>query len=697
MRLSADRMALNKLFAVDGEQFVVPPYQRPYAWGPEQVDELWDDVISTMGSGHFIGSIVLNDEHDGRPQVIDGQQRLTTLMMLLGLIRDEYYSLGAQVRGRPQRLMISDDFEVGDAKWKLRSGDANWQVLRDFVLRPPDDPERQDWDEARQLPRERMARNQSLLDNAKRMRERISSYMGGSTTEQQVAKLEELEKYISRGLEFVTIKVGSVADAFLLFETLNDRGLQLSAGDLLKSHLLSRIAQAHDEQAAVDDAADEWDGLLTDIGANTDITRFLRHYLLIDRPSVRKDGVFDQFKEEVKLVGPDHLLRRLRTFGQLYGEFVEPQRVSDPNVQSVLRDLATLRATQCYIALMPARRWLSSDEFVAFARLAEVVTYRYSTIAQQDSKELERTYHRAAKMLEDSHGNRHQEARAELVRVLPGSEQFIGSFMAAQMGTQYVLRYTLRRIEEHLLAPSSVEREWRANELVHIEHIMPQSLTVSWRQQLGDQVDEHRAHVNRWGNLTLLYSRINQEISNGPFERKKLEYLQSEVVLNHYVAEYDVWDIDAIESRQRWLAQLADQVWSVESLEGARASIPSTSPADYYDLQLTDRERELFDQFCLETSAEDLQALAMRVDGHEQLLLDAGDHELHDQARRIAGRLRRLLSQSHGLEARGRALSRGAIEYFCELDDANPDSLDDDERVVQAVLSALRIEPDSAN
>jgi len=694
MDLSVDRMALNRLLAVDGEQFQVPPYQRPYAWGPEQIDELWDDIVSTLGSGHFIGSIVLNTEDKHRPQVIDGQQRLTTLLMLLGLIRDQYHALNADIRNRPQRLMISDEFETGEAKWKFRNGDVNWPVFRDFVLRPPGDPVRHDWNDGSHLSRESRARNQPFFSNATRLAERLEEYTVGLEDKAKIDKLSRLETYISRELEFVTIRVGTVADAFLLFETLNDRGLQLSAGDLLKSHLLSRMAQVHNSREAVDDAADEWDGLLGDIGTRTDITRFLRHYLLMSRPSVRKDGVFDRFKEEVGETGPDILLKRLRTFGQLYGEFVEPERVSDLDVQRVLKDLATLRATQCYIALMPARRWLSSERFVEFARLAEVVTYRYSTIAQQDSKELERTYHRAAKLLEESGGTAYEEARQELKSVLPNSEQFVGAFMRAQMGTQYVLRYTMQRLEEYLLKPSAVEKEWKANDLVHIEHIMPQTLTEEWRDVLGDRVDEHRAYVNRWGNLTLLYSRINQSISNGSFDRKRFEYRRSEVELNQYFVDQEVWDLEAIEDRQRWLAELADQVWSVGVLEGASPTIPRIPGPVSVDGSLTDAERRLFESLCVETSSEDLLAQVRRVDGHEQLLLEAGDAELRDQATRIGNWLRELIDQSHRLDARGRALVRGAVEYFCELDDADPDGLDDDERVVRSVQAVVGVEPD---
>lgn len=579
MDLSAERVTLNKLFAVRGEQFTVPPYQRPYAWEPEHVDELWHDIIGTMDKGHFLGSVVLNVENEECPQIIDGQQRLTTLALILALIRDLYWELSDKRHNRPHSLLVADQYATGDDVWKLRTGDVNWKVFRDFVLREPQDTTRHTWTDRKDLTRTEQARNEAIFTNLQRLHDRLRSYVSDENPQKQAQDLERIETSIVNRLEFVVIKVGSVADAFLLFETMNDRGLQLSAGDLLKNHLLARTADEHKSREAVDEAADEWEGLLEDIGVNTDITRFLRHYLLIQYPEVRKDDVFDRFKGHVKEMGPDSILRRLRTFGRIYGEFVDPTRCNNEIVREVLEDLATLRAVQCYIALMPARHELSDEDFVRFARLTEILTYRYSTITQLGANELERSYHLAAKALAKVSDDPTQleVAWERLIRMIPDSTQFMAAFQAAQMGRQYNLRYTLRRIEEHLVEPSSVEKTWKPPTTVHIEHIMPQTLSQQWTNDLGEWADEHEGYVNRWGNLTLLYDEFNREASNRPFGEKKQAYAKSELVLNRYLAEYSVWNPDAIQKRQRWLAELADQIWSVEAIEGRKITIPDLS------------------------------------------------------------------------------------------------------------------------
>lgn len=84
MKITADKTDLNALLGVPNRQLCVPPFQRPYAWEPEQIDELWDDLTQTLDEGHFMGSVVLTSEDKLSPVIIDGQQRLTTLMILLG-------------------------------------------------------------------------------------------------------------------------------------------------------------------------------------------------------------------------------------------------------------------------------------------------------------------------------------------------------------------------------------------------------------------------------------------------------------------------------------------------------------------------------------------------------------------------------------------------------------------------------------
>ena len=138
MRINAEKTNLNELLGIPNRQFVIPPYQRPYAWEPEQIDELWDDLVQTLGSGHFMGSIVLNCESPEAPEVIDGQQRLTTLLLLLALIRDQYATLKPDLVYRVQQFLENTHADA-EGRFKLRTGNANWPVFRDFVLRRPDD------------------------------------------------------------------------------------------------------------------------------------------------------------------------------------------------------------------------------------------------------------------------------------------------------------------------------------------------------------------------------------------------------------------------------------------------------------------------------------------------------------------------------------------------------------------------------
>ncbi len=149
MQLSAGKQSLSQLLGGMDQQLVVPPYQRPYAWGREQVDDLWDDVMSSLDGSHFMGSIVLNAENSNRPQVIDGQQRLTTLFILVRVMQDRLRELGVNDQADAlYQLLYANQFAKGDERYRLRTGDANWPIFRDYVLRRHDDPARKRWSEA---------------------------------------------------------------------------------------------------------------------------------------------------------------------------------------------------------------------------------------------------------------------------------------------------------------------------------------------------------------------------------------------------------------------------------------------------------------------------------------------------------------------------------------------------------------------
>jgi hypothetical protein len=276
---------------------------------------------------------------------------------------------------------------------------------------------------------------------------------------------------------------------------------------------------------------------------------------------VLKDGVFDLFKKDVAERGPQSLLDELLSMARFYGQFVNPDNAEGTATRDVLADLVTLRAVMCYTPLLAARRFaVAEEDFVRFARLAETLTFRYSTICGKGSKDLEGIYHRAARSLWDSGGKDVATARKILIDAMPGREEFLAAFRRQFMGQKYIVDYVLRKIEASL---DTEEKATRSTKAVHVEHILPQSPNDDWKAVLGARLPEHEAYVNRWGNLTLLGGKKNVKASNFGFEKKRAIYETSAIQLTKRLATGDNWSLDAIEQRQAELAMLADTVWTV--------------------------------------------------------------------------------------------------------------------------------------
>ena len=551
------------------------------------------------------------------------------------------------------------------------------------MLRSPNDEKRRNLDDIGLLDQDTLARNAPLIDNLRRMRTRLSDHLASLDAEEQAAWIQTFDKSLAGKVELVVIEVRDLADAFLLFETLNDRGLQLSAADLLKSHLLGQIAKKASEEE-VEEAAIQWDEMLEDLGVNVDVSRFLRHYLLGSLQAVKKDEVFGHFKTLVAKRDAGWVLSDIRKAAKLYGEFEDPSRLKHEPTSRVLTDLRTLRASLGYIALLPARRYLSEDDFVEFAKLAEVLIYRYSSVVGLGTNDLERKYRDAAHLLNKSEGADLERARRVLIAAIPDSKTFRLAFENMSMGTQYLLRYTLQRIEEHI-APS-VEKKIKANTLVHIEHIMPQKLSDSWRRSLRQEVEFHDDYVNRYGNLTLLYWKLNIPASNNGFGVKKKHYRKSQVEMTKKLLDEGRWGPEQIEARQRWLAEIADEVWAIPKASSSAAPGEGGQALERFRAALGDRWARV-SEFCVESSPEELLALSEQLPGH----LAGSEHA--STAAALAARLQALLDDWEDLDGAERSVVTGASGYFLEVDDEASDltvgGLGDDEVVIRAAEAAL--------
>lgn len=645
---------------------------------------MWEDLLENAATGHFLGSLVLSNEDEFRPLVIDGQQRLTTLMILMSALRDACHERGlTDLVARIDKRLTADDLAHGDDFFKFNTGSVNWPIFRDYVLRTPTDEKRRNLDSLDALDHDTLARNARLIDNLRRMRAHLAAHLETVEPEGQAAWLKSFDTSLATKVELVVIEVRELADAFLLFETLNDRGLQLSAADLLKSHLLGQIAKKASEEE-VEGAALQWDEMLEDLGVNVDVSRFLRHYLLGTLQTVKKDEVFGHFKSLVAKSDADWVLVDLRKAAKSYGEFEDPSKLKHEPTKRVLTDLQTLRATVCYIALLPARRYLSEEDFVEFAKVAETLTYRYSSVVGLGTNDLERKYRDAAQLLLKSEGAALQEARAVLIGAMPDSATFRLAFESMRMGTQYLLRYTLQRVEEHI--DPSVEKKIKANTLVHIEHVMPQKLSNSWREALGGDLEFHDEYLNRYGNLTLLYWSLNIPASNNGFEDKKKHYEKSQVEITKMLLDEPTWGLNQITARQKWLAEVADAVWAVPPTGTVLDSTSQPTALERFKDEVGERW-ERVSAFCVETSPEEVLDLAEQLPGHQA---KAGDVTA---AAKLSSRLQVLLEGWDDLDGSARTVVVAAVGYFLESDDEAHDSTElglvDDEAIVSAAEIAL--------
>jgi hypothetical protein len=557
MEIDATRRSVKQVFT-SGDQIEVPPYQRPYAWTSSEIDQLWTDLLEAGADGYFLGPLVIfRDNERQKRLVIDGQQRLTTLQILLALVRDRYVQMDSPKYKNPNSLIHTAEYAIGDDQFRLKSGRANWRILRDCILREPSDSSRLDLEKPstrKALPTIEWKRNKNLLNARTRLLGHLDSHL--QQAPDPARALEALDDLLAKKVDLVAIEVTGLADAFLLFETLNDRGLRLSAADLLKSHLLRRFDEKVNDDGQVEAAATEWDELVDTLGGG-DMTRFLRHYLLATNEKVRKASIYDFFVRETQQVGPQQMLTDLQLMGEYYSQFLDPGTVSDVKVADALRDLKDTGVVTHYVTLLPARRYLQDKDFLAFARLCERLSFRWF-VCGLNAQELESVYQAAAEMLTRSRGGQLDEASATLTSRLPGDDQFFARFRVQAMGVKYVARYALRKLEAALRSRS--EFAIKPAFEVHIEHIMPVTPTDFW-VSLAPSDTDYQDTVARWGNLTLLHQAPNQEIQNGPWSVKRDEYRRSDALITRELAELDSWDASHIEQRQDWMSLLALHVW----------------------------------------------------------------------------------------------------------------------------------------
>lgn len=589
MKFTPTTLTINQLFNSANEQYVIPTYQRRYSWSDKQIWELIDDVSQVDGGDqHLLGMIVCLAGHHkaglNHLEVVDGQQRLTTIVILLECIRQRLEQEGDKDAARDIATLLSAVPPSGKPVSKVSLDSIDAAEFRALVMQ-----ETREFKNERLVHAFREVREEAIKQNTV---EAIRTFLYKLRNQAVVIRLD----------------VSEARDAFKLFETINNRGLRLSPTDIVKNFLLGNAARFG--AAPLDEARRGWTDLLRYLdGTNSDA--FFRYYLMsILLVRIKKSEVVSRFKKlfmtQVKEAAtlpdrhtydePDEqddddsangddesaaesavaqqpkvsfskFLSRLVSCAKNYGEIVQA-KTADQRIDRHLRNLRMIKAVQTYGFLMHLRVGGCDDkQFLKVLKLTENFVLRRH-VSRERANETERLFARLCGVDAKSP----LEATTKEYRELcPSNEKFENEFANASFSANLIdrARYCLGRIE--------ADKHGKYDEIevlgpgeVHVEHVMPLKIRSKkakrqfgdWVAYLGDGAEAHHPKfVDRIGNMTLFAGALNIGASNNPFARKKAAYKKSAILLTRELSKCSKFKFKDINRRSRDLAEKAVELW----------------------------------------------------------------------------------------------------------------------------------------
>lgn len=587
-------------FLHKSSQFVVPIYQRTYSWTEKQCQQLWDDVIRAgtdeAVSVHFVGSIVYIQ--DGLSQVvnqapllvIDGQQRLTTVTLLLEALAralgDEEPLEGFSAE-KIRSYQLVNSLEKNDKYFKLLLSDTDRDTLKAII-------------QNREIPQSHSIKT---VQNFEFFQNKLAELDGNLIPVcLGLAKLMLVDIALNRDTD----------NPQLIFESMNSTGRELSQADLIRNFILMGLD--HELQTELYEVY--WRPMERQFGQEAydrQFDGFIRNYLTFKTGSQPRLGdVYESFKAYAIQQGLDpasvrSLVHEVKIFADYYCRIALGQE-KDANLHAAFQDIAQeLNTTVSFPLILSMygdfeQGVLSQADFLTSVRLIESYVFRRA-VCGLETKSMNKTFAEFNKHIDKEHYLESIMAHFMLLksyRRFPLDDEFNMRIKLKDMYYFSSKTYWLKRLE-------NFGRKERVSVAEYtIEHIMPQNpnLSPEWMKSLGDHWQEiQKKYLHTIGNLTL--TGYNSEYSDKPFTEKrdmKGGFKESPLVLNAGIGALETWDEKTINDRADILANLACKVWIQPSLTIDQLSPYIKVKSDVAKYTLDDHEklnaphiRELFD------------------------------------------------------------------------------------------------------
>jgi uncharacterized protein with ParB-like and HNH nuclease domain len=543
--------------------YKIPRFQRPYSWDKDNIEEFWNDSVVESSKDYFIGSFVVFKTTNNIYGIVDGQQRLTTVTVILCCIRDTFLEEGHKHLAEGVNNLI-EKTDLRNEKQFILQTESSYPYFQEYIQKFGD-PE---------IQMELRDEEKNLKDAYdliyKKIKTQIKVYNSDRqlTDEQKKEKKQKLlesirDKILS--LKFIYVELDDEDDAYLVFETLNTRGKDLRPSDLIKNHFTKYQKNLNQN---VDITKDKWNILKSNIESspgNINLDEFFHHVWLSKHEFTTQKNLFSKFRKIVTKSNSRTVLDEFLFDSKVYRYINEPSfknwdnqhleikrslealilfktTVQMPMVLSVLRDFESNK-----LSLKHTNEILQAIEHFHFIFTAITAQRTSGAIGSMYSKYSRELY--KAKNGEKIVVIR--ELRDKLFEKLPSYEEFKVAFSEVIYTNKYtkdrkLVRYILNKNHRYLSHKDGISINYG---LMTIEHILAQNspLAIAYDDNIVGQI----------GNLMLVNETLNQKLENKHFSEKKKIYLNSKLYLDDFIKDNTDWTKDIIEARTAYYADLS--------------------------------------------------------------------------------------------------------------------------------------------
>ncbi len=552
----------------NGLTYRIPPFQRDYSWTEEEWEDLWVDLQGTIKEGgepaHYMGYLVLQSDNEKLFDVIDGQQRLTTLSLIVLAVLKNLRRLvesGAEATSNQQRLDQIRQTYIGYLdpvtlvpRCKLSLNRNNDHYYQTYLV------------PLESLPNRGFRASEHGLRKAfEWFDRRIADEVVKQSPKPGVALAAFIEA-MSDKLFFTVITVTNELNAYKVFETLNARGVRLSSTDLLKNYLFSVLHRQGQHEHEMRSLENRWEAMVGRLGSES-FPDFLRIHWNSRHSFVRQTELFKTIRARMtSREAVFELIRRMEEDVDTYVALTQPDSSDwSSEAKRYAKELRMFSVRQPFPLLLAAHLALPAGDFAAVLRACSIISFRYNVIGSLPANEQERIYTAVAVKVSQGELRNASAVIGALATVYPSDRVFREAFAeksirTSQSRNKRIVRYILCALE-HRLTGAALDFD---STTFNLEHILPENPGDGWESFSENELE---ALTFRLGNLTLLSTGSNRDLGNSPFAAKKPAYADSSFAITQRVAAENLdWDAERIAARQNWMANQATSLWRLEQL-----------------------------------------------------------------------------------------------------------------------------------